>query len=173
MKDCVGVLVFHNAAIVHRLLPSCFSAKNGGHLNIVVQVTKGLKIITAVSFDAWNSSISWRGNSAQTSPFITTKASGLPALIWSRKWWRPPAVPSGEYSCKYRTDTWNHRTFFSQVLLFQGRSDLLVFCVHVCNKWSHLRRRVEAKQENLLDVRHLGKTMSFLSTNGWSPPDLW
>ena len=23
---------------------------------------------------------------------------------------------------------------FSQVLLFQGRSDLLVFCVHVCNK---------------------------------------
>ena len=35
------------------------------------------------------------------SAFRTTKASGFPMDIWSRKWYKPPAVPSGWNSCRY------------------------------------------------------------------------
>ena len=49
----------------------------------------------------WKESISCRGKSPHTSPFRTKKASGFPALIWSLKWYIPPAVPNAVYSCKY------------------------------------------------------------------------
>ena len=35
------------------------------------------------------------------SAFRTTNASGFPMDIWSRKWYKPPAVPSGWNSCRY------------------------------------------------------------------------
>ena len=160
MKDGVCVLVFHNTTIVHWLLSGCFCAQNGGNLKMgeVQQTNMWWKeLLTAWSLEAWNSSISWRGNSAQTSPFITIKASGLPALIWSRKWWRPPAVPRGAYSCKYRTDTWYQDDFYTIFFACDDScyADLLVLLVHVSNKWGHLRSRIETKQEHFLDVRNL------------------
>ena len=49
----------------------------------------------------WKSTISCSGKSPQTSAFITKNNSGPPVMIWSRKWYKPPAVPSALYSCKY------------------------------------------------------------------------
>lgn len=56
-----------------------------------------------------NDSISLRGKSPQTSEFITKKLSGLPAKIWSRKWYSPPAVPRAVYSCKYLQDKYKYK----------------------------------------------------------------
>ena len=56
-----------------------------------------------------NDSISLSGKSPQTSEFITKKLSGLPAKIWSRKWYSPPAVPRAVYSCKYLQDKYKYK----------------------------------------------------------------
>ena len=42
-----------------------------------------IMVATPLVCDLWKSSIPVKGNSAHTSPFITMKASGLPARIWS------------------------------------------------------------------------------------------
>lgn len=49
----------------------------------------------------WAESISLRGKEQAISTCITKNCWGLPRIISSRKWYRPPAVPSAWYSRRY------------------------------------------------------------------------
>ena len=51
---------------------------------LVASVAKTVALTSSSAF-WWNFNISLSGNSAQTSPFRTKKASGSPDLIWSLK----------------------------------------------------------------------------------------
>ena len=76
----------------------------------------------------WNSSILVRGNSAHTSPFITIKASGFPALIWSLK----SKVLNYTYSQRQEKD----EKLIKLNICTNNKSS---FC-HVINRWWRIKR---------------------------------
>lgn len=104
-------LVLHNAPIVQRLFPVSL-VKRATYVSwflhkqpqqsltifsitsviiqwlVVVKITVVPKITPQWEFPPcwWKRSMSWRGNSEQTSAFIRKNADGPPDRIWSRKW---------------------------------------------------------------------------------------